>query len=101
MGNIFSFFHFLECKKRPNSLLGKKKPLIIPIVQPIYNMYPVYTAPLVGANEGILENTAEIQYNTSPPYLISTVVSPLTEYHETTVKAIDKSDTNFNNTYEV
>jgi hypothetical protein len=89
MGNIFSLFHFLEHKKRPNSLLGKKKPLIPQAVLPIYNMHPVYTAPLVTADEELLETTSHITYNSSPPFLISTVVSPLTEYHDPTILSID------------
>jgi hypothetical protein len=81
MGNIISFTHFLHHKKRPDTLIGKKKLLTPPSIIPIYNMTPVYTAPLVNADEDTNITTTTnsyIIYNESSPYLISKVVSPLT-----------------------
>ncbi len=89
MGNIISFTHFLHHKKRPDTLIGKKKLLTPPSIIPIYNMTPVYTAPLVNADEGRLETTSHITYSSFPPFLISTVVSPLTEYHDPTILPIE------------
>lgn len=80
MGNIISFTHFLHHKKRPDTLIGKKKLLTPPSIIPIYNMTPVYTAPLVNAVEdtNITRTTnSYIIYNESSPYLISKVISPL------------------------
>ncbi len=81
MGNIISFTHFLHHKKRPDTLIGKKKLLTPPSIIPIYNMTPVYTAPLIAVEDTNITTTTNsyIVYNESWPYLISKVVSPLTD----------------------
>ena len=79
MGNIISFTHFLHHKKRPDTLIGKKKLLTPPSIIPIYNMTPVYTAPLIAVEDTNITRTTNsyIIYNESSPYLISKVISPL------------------------
>ena len=79
MGNIISFTHFLHHKKRPDTLIGKKKLLTPPSIIPIYNMTPVYTTPLIAVEDTNITRTtnSHIIYNESSPYLISKVISPL------------------------
>ena len=77
MGNIISFTHFLNHKKRPDTLIGKKKILTPPSIIPIYNMTPVYTTPLIAIEDTNITTNSYIIYNESSPYLISKVVSPL------------------------
>jgi len=73
MGNIFSFFHCYKCKKRPDSLIGKKKHLCKPILSPL----SIPIVPLVTLENNILENNTNIIYNSESPYLISRLNSPL------------------------
>ena len=66
MGNLLSFFHCYKCKKRPDSLIGKKKNLCKPIL-----------SPLITLENNTLENNTNIIYNSESPYLISHLNSPL------------------------
>lgn len=84
MGNILSFLHCYDCKKRPYSVFGRKinksQHIVKPISTPLYYINHIPVTPLVALEENIVENTRNITYNNTAPYLITNLSSPLNNH---------------------
>ena len=105
MGNLFSVTNFFSTKSkssRPNypitMIFGKKKRRSKQVAYPMYLVTPLQTdfpipiAELVNEFVESNENNAII-YNTSPPYLVNSIESPLAiEYTVEPIEYINPQD---------